>query len=324
MENKKEELNNLNEKNEREVSSVEKEVPIEEKEVNELIEMATDKNFEEEEIAKTELGKRGFEELKDLKRAKEELLNKKNNGSISDLELVKLKQVNRKIEIVSKSPYIKEMLKIEEKNEEAKEKEDISEYHFKFGDEVVEKREEIKEEVESLKKEIDEYINLLKEGEKNFEERNNLINEQLELEEKQKRILKILEKEGVLELFEWKDKEDRIEEAKKFEKKREKVVKELEKEGAEWVEVEEGSGKGYRLEVTDDQIKKAEKEMQKDFKERREGSKGQKFLLKAATAPAFILKVFGYSIQAFGYVWGKIWEGVDMINKRFGGKSFWK
>ncbi len=328
MENKSERLNNSREEQEKKASNTEKgdviqETSIKEKETGELIEEAISKDSEETEKVKVVLGKRGFEEFKKLKKTKEELSNKRGDGSISDSELVKLKQVNRKIEIANKNPSFKEILEIEKKNKESKNeenKEDINEYYLKFGDEIIKEREDIEEEITLLTKKTESKREELKGINNEGEKKNNLSNEIEDLEGKHKRILKMLKKEGVLELFEWKDNEDKIEKEKKFEKKREKTTKELEKEGAEWVEIEKGSAKGDRIEVTDDQIEKAKKEMEKDFKERREGSKAQKFLLKALN----VAVIPGYLIQALGYVWGKIWEGVDMINKRFGGKSFWK
>ena len=125
-------------------------------------------------------------------------------------------------------------------------------------------------------------------------ERNNWIEKVNRMESCQDRILKELNRNEFLTLFEFDKKEK--------EAVRRETIEDFKKEGAKYkvMKGEKGKFTGQRLEITEDQLKKARKEMKAATGER--GKKIKKAFLSIFTSIGYL----------FGGLVGILWEGLKL------------
>ncbi len=277
-------------------SEKEKEEP-EEKSRKELLgeientETSEDKKKE----AQRALGEKALKEFKDSKKREEDLLKKGEKRNWE--EQVELERIQQRVKESEKEFSFEKAIDAETEGEE---KEDFKKMMEKLGETIAEKKKELEDKKNEAKDKAEEVGNIPW-SDKSLEEQKELEERQKEFEKKEKRIIKELQKETCLDLFDWAVREKGVERNKEIEKKRRERVEKLQKEGARWEEKEvEGKIKDVFI-PTEKQVKRAEKEMDKGIEGRKKEKVGVKGWLSLA--------IFGiwFLLRGVGSV---LWEGI--------------
>jgi len=252
------------------------------------------RNSENQESTKIEIAEKAVKEYQKIKETEKKIEKKvkkieeeSNPSESTKKKLEKAKRGKKKIawriSVLEKEDSLIKALDSEAENEVKK----------KLGEELIKKEEIIRKE----KERIDEEIN--RERDRNLDEfseteRNNWIEKVNRMESCQDRILKELNRNEFLTLFEFDKKEK--------EAVRRETIEDFKKEGAKYkvMKGEKGKFTGQRLEITEDQLKKARKEMKAATGER--GKKIKKAFLSIFTSIGYL----------FGGLVGILWEGLKL------------
>ncbi len=260
----------------------------------ELIECAKNsENQEEKNSAKIKIAEKAVKEYEDIKKEErkiekkiEKLEEKKEEDPSDDVKKSlekakrKKKQISWRVSVLEKEETLMEVLDDKAEDEVKK----------KLGEELLRKEETIRREKEKLDEEVNRERNI---SGLTGAERDKWIEKINRLEKKQLRLVRELGKDEFLTLFEFEKREK--------EQTRKETVEDLKKEGAEYKAMKDEKGRfftGQRLEVTEDQFKKARKEMATATGER--GKKIKKALLSIFTSIGYF---FGGLVEI-------LWEGV--------------